>query len=772
MRISVAVLFLLALISISYGQDISHSVASAAKKLKDMGAITVPKSQVRPLEPGQLPSPEKALPPAIDGRSAEMFVLRNANNVERRGNNIKASGDVRFSFRGYDVRAEQVEGDLRTNIFLVHDQVVVVGQAQTIHADSVLIDFDRRTFRYLEGTGTFGPDFIGGTIIDNLYVRGKSVWGTSREIECEICGLTTCDHEQPHFEFRARRATIRVGKRAILRDVDFMVLNKKVFRIPFLVIPLERNTERNLPEFGQSRDEGYYVKTRWPMVIRGNDVFTGRLDYYTKLGNGFGGDYEYDHQNIAGVARVFALTRGQNAIVASLDHRQNIFNGTLTVNSNYQKNNYITSPDNTTWSTRMQYVLPQKTGSSSLSMYRTSNSATNFSSLTETYSLTDQRQLPARITSNLNVNLSSSNSQSQGFQPTKRSIVDLNYVANQESRYLTAMLEYRRSIPITTEENFFSSSDRTPSLSLKSASSKLFGQSFGTLLPFNTEFSIGEIANPGERNRLTRIGLNFDLRKQLEFSKRASLSVYSAIRQAIYSDDTAQYVLTDDAAFRYSLGKDSAFNLRYNYVRPYGFTPLAIDNSGTTNIVSADLTVRPIKDLLFATQTGYDIQQLKLKQSAPWQSVNFRLEYVPANNKVRVRTTALYDSGSQVWRNIRTDFTWFSPWGRVAGGAQYDANRSTWSSFTLLLDTFKFGKITSSALFSYNGYLKKMESMQLQFIYDLHCTELILQLSDNQTGFRSGREIQLFLRIKALPFDSLFGVGRRGQSIGAGGIGF
>jgi len=71
-----------------------------------------------------------------------------------------------------------------------------------------------------------------------------------------------------------------------------------------------------------------------------------------------------------------------------------------------------------------------------------------------------------------------------------------------------------------------------------------------------------------------------------------------------------------------------------------------------------------------------------------------------------------------------------------------------------------------SALLAYNGYLKKFEEKHFSFIYDLHCAEAVLQVRESNVGFRSGREIYFFIRIKAFPFDTPFGLTRRGAPIG------
>src|SRR5205814_681848 len=105
----------------------------------------------------------------------------------------------------------------------------------------------------------------------------------------------------------------------------------------------------------------------------------------------------------------------------------------------------------------------------------------------------------------------------------------------------------------------------------------------------------------------------------------------------------------------------------------------------------------------------------------------------------------------------------------VSIGAQYDGVRQVWGSTNILINGLTWGRLRASTILQYNGYLKKFQTQQYSFIYDLHCAEAILEVLDNQTGFRPGRQIQFYLRLKALPFFSPFGTGSFGQALGTGG---
>ena len=102
-------------------------------------------------------------------------------------------------------------------------------------------------------------------------------------------------------------------------------------------------------------------------------------------------------------------------------------------------------------------------------------------------------------------------------------------------------------------------------------------------------------------------------------------------------------------------------------------------------------------------------------------------------------------------------------------GAKYDGIRKSWSSVTGFLDNFKWGRLRSSAMFSYNGYLQRFEARHLQFTYDLHCAEAVLTILDNPIGFNAGTSVNFTMRLKAFPFNTGFGTGTSGQPISLSG---
>jgi LPS-assembly protein len=430
----------------------------------------------------------------------------------------------------------------------------------------------------------------------------------------------------------------------------------------------------------------------------------------------------------------------------------------------------LAAPNTTTYSARATFNLPQEGGNTTVNYFRTGSLTSAFSTNQDNFGITDNRSWAEKVRTDLTLNVTNSESKTitadaTQFQATRQ--LDVDFSGTDEFNWATASLEYRRTIPMGHRESFFAGDDRTPVLALKSDARRLFGKKSGTKFPFTTEVSWGEMVNGQDQTRISRatfdFGFNRDDRRQ---NSRHQFGINGRFKQGIYSDDTAQYVLNGGLRYSYYIDRDTNFNLRYTYLRPYGFTPLSIDRSGRTHLLAADLSYRPWNSFMLRAQTGYDFLQLQ-KQNTPWQRISINSEYAPTDN-FSFRTQTTYDTVSQVWQNVRMDLGWDMGQARLSMGTNYDGQRHTWSNFNLFADGFQIGKLRVGMIFSYNGYNRQVEARHFSFTYDLHCVEAILQIIDNPVGFRSGQSIMFFLRVKALPFDTPFGIGNRGQAVGSG----
>ncbi len=703
--------------------------------------------------------------PKPNPQASQEFKILGGNLESTDGDTYVLTGAVRAQFKGYDIYADKLAFTRSTQIARLEGNGRLVGEGSEVFGDVVIVDFKNDTFQFEDGKARLSPEMLKGEAKDDVYLTAGSGGGTEANFTIRKGMFTTCDKLIPHSKFTVDSARVRPNKYVELRNARLEVLGHTIFGVPYLVIPLIEDGTRYLPDIGQSPDEGYYIKTRFSTPLPGESYFDTRVDYMTKLGPAFGLDYIYERDGLTGKIKAYTVSGADKFSTISATHQQDLGPGKLMFDANYQSHNYLTAPQSTLINTRAQYVLPWMSGNSRFSWYRVGSDRAGFSSLSQSFSFSDGHAWNKNFNTQLDANLARSESSSG----TDSERFDLRFNSRMDLRTVTADLLYQRSIPVGGTAGFSSSTDRTPMLTLKTDSRRLFGADFGRVWPLQSEFSIGELADPASGGTLTRMDFNLGLNRT-DTKGNSSLRWSGGFKQGIYSDDTAQYVLDYSLGWSYAFGRRSKLDIGYRNHRAFGFTPLSIDRTGRNDAFSVDLSYQLVPTLLLTARSGYDVLQAD-RGSVPWQQLWFQSAWNPSKSIV-VKTSSTYDTFSQVWSNMRLDATYNVGDMRVGFGTRYDGRRSVWGSSSLLLQGLKFGRTTFSTALDWNGYTERFEAQHYSIIYDLHEAEMVLDFIDNNVGFRSGRQIALFFRLKAFPTRSPFGSGTRGQAIGGGtGIG-
>lgn len=738
-----------------------------------------PFQQKNPLEPTGfpgLPPKEGTLPPPRDFDESERFFrILQSDKSEQNGRDVIATGGVHARYKGYDLFGSTLEGNHDTEIYTLSGDVKVIGKDSVITGRKVTVFMKTNKFLAEDAESQLAPTFLKGNVLDDVYVRSRLMEGSEREVHSHDGGFTTCNLEHPHFEILAESTTIRPTKRVILRTVRVQLFGRTLLSLPYLNIPLDQRGDRYLPEVGQSQDEGYYIKFKYPIPLKGNrNTLTTRFHYMTKLGTGIGADLTYDNATSGGSVRVFSQFGPQNRSYEIYNqHRQQIKSLTIDVSNQITSQSYLTAPENTIVNSTVNLYLQQHEATSSFSYFRNSNEGPSFSYLQQTLTLGDQRNFKGGFRTDLSATMTSNVTTFSGTDDIKREQLDVAFRGSKDLLHGTAELEYRRSIPIGVVDNFFGSTDRTPVLSYRTTSPQLMGKKWATV-PIQMQFSLGEYLQPGQvEERLSRGAIELAFAKSTPSDKRWVIDLGGSYKQTVYSNDTAQYVTGFTGGARYNLSPRGRtyLNFRYAFLEPHGFTPFSFDQTGNYNLATLDLNVSPLRNWEIGAQTGYDFRQEYFQQTA-WQSIGIRSTWTPTDY-FQLRGVSTYDTFNKSWSNVRLDLA-YNPGATTLGiGARYDAFRHTWGNVNIYLDNLKMGRLKMSTILVYNGYLKQFEARHFNFTYDLHCAEAIFQIIDNQVGYRPGTQFAFFVRLKALPFDTPFGTGRRGQSFGTGtGVGF
>lgn len=737
---------------------------------------------------------------------------------------LLAEGAIRAIWREYLLQSDRVEGSTKSGQYLFSRGATLTTDGFQARADQIWLDTKTRQWRAENGTARLSPQYLQSeTLLQDLFIGGGRLSGEPDHITAEEAHATTCDLDHPHFVWISRSADAVPQQRAVLRHVKLRVLDKTLFSLPYVVIPLDERSQRNtLPDVGYSEEEGYYLKYALGYLLAQNTIGNARLDLMQRKGIGLGVNQNYRY----GEANLYALndrSRGSSDFTGRFTH-QRIWAG-IDTNTlfEFRQNSYLSLPNNQTWNFTTDWQKPDPKGQISFNARMNSSKTSGFENRARAFTLSDTRSI-GRMQWNLSSELFDTENFNQGERSNKREEATIQtrflYQLASETPYasdLNAQLDFNRSIPIRVQGQFYRGLERAPELSLVGRTnlpllaSPRFRLSVGSFTESGFQTAIkaerysldlqgqyrsnapvrrpsptGPTApqgppqgpvRPSEENPTVPLLINpfsapigFQTMPPTPQRTRPSsqgLSWNYGFRQNFYSDETAQYLLRSDLEQQFAWRAQSTVTLRWNYLRPYGYSPLQYDRSGFYNQLSADLRWQMGGGWSLAAQTGYDLLARSLDRD-PWQSLGLNILY-QREEWLRWRVNGIYDANSGRMNNLLTDLFWQFGESRLAVSARYDPRRSKWGSVYARLDALKWGRAKFSSILQYNGYVNRFEGRHFLITYDLHCAELELRYIDNPFGFRRDRDLMLFLRIKALPSASRFGYGQFGQALGGSG---
>ena len=767
---------LLGTASAAEGQMIAfRSTGAMIRELQEKSLLptTDPGNPLQQLEPpkqntgriGQTPEPES---------DDKAFQIIRSGKSKQSGEDVSMAGGVELMYRGYHIFADSVQGNLSTHIFSLKGDAKLVGKDAVVSGAQITVDFDKKIYHAVDFKSDLKPSLVQGAFLKDLYAHGAESYGSANEQQTLFGGITSCDLLRPHYEIDGENIIVRPGKRAIFRKARIKLFGRTILKVPYLSIPLDDRSYNNTPEVGESQQEGYFIKTRFGVPLPGDTDLYSRLDYMSKLGVGIGADWLYKNQTLNGKLQVYTILGPGEMVKITNEHQQKFAWGTLVVDSDYENNNYLVQPGAVIQSEKALLTFPQHNGAiTRLTLSESGTASGNLSNSTNTVGVSDTRQYGKDIKTTVDVNYQSNSTTYQELVSGKTSDVtttssnlNVRFDGQDDLGKATAELQYQRQIPIGSTQALYGSNDETPEVSLSSDSKRLFGNTFAQNWPFKTSLSIGEFSDETGNGQITRDSFDLKFQKPDHSTGLLHSDISGEFRQGMFSDNTAQYVLNFADTESYKVGKDTSFNFHYNYLRPYGYSPLAVDQTGQTNTTTADFSIKPTKTLSIGAQTGYDLLRLEQNEAA-WQPIGIRMEWQP-KDYLLMRTQAMYDTFQGEWSNIRIDTSYKPGATFVSVGSYYDGIAHTWSNINAFVDNLTWGKTKLSAILTWNGYTSQFDNQQYSLTYDLHCAEAVFTYQLQNTGFEPGRTITLMIRLKALPFSSPFGAGSRGQPLGTG----
>lgn len=747
---------------------------------QNIPAQTVPPAKSVPKPAPQNP-PANALRPLVGDEA-----IINAEDIAFDGNKLSAY-HATIVIGEYTLTGGQVTGEMNNELVFT-DSPTLTYRGQTLVGDT--IRFTPRTKAYkIENISTaLTPDFLRGQTTSPLYVSSGTLFGRRRgPVYGTDIDATTCDKLTPDYLLRAREVKIEPGKRVILKNTTFILYGKRLFTIPTLIIPLDRNPRRPradyVPQFGRSQDEGYFVKSAFNYLLADRAPGIYRIDAMEKKGLGLGVEQDWNLLKSVGAFALYAIPTsgfGRNLSVRQ-DTRQNLGGGeTISLNNDFQRNSYLSLQDTTTLGTRFGFNRSVQGITTALNLSRQATDSQGSSTRSYTGGLAQSFQfgLSSSISFNADYSRYSSffrvgdtGSGQRSEQLTTRLQADTR--ASNYALSLTA----NKNVPIgsNTSSSFFSGVEKLPELTLSSfrftngSLSRLpatFQMQFGSY----TEGGYSTLSSTPAKTFDERALFGFDLTNQrIRFGPRTELNATGGFQQYLYAQsDAAQYILRDTITLQQRWSRRSGININYSYQEPRGGTPFRFDQLGRFHALNADIGTLDDSRLQFTARVGYDLAQTAFGGvRRPWQTLSANLQARPAR-WARLRTLASFDPNTGKFISAAQDFRFrgrndfaFDLVGR------FDPQQHKFSNVNGYLN-LPLGPWRIIALTQYNGYLNRFESRNFQIVRDLHCLEASLSYIQNPYGFRNDTQIFFTLRIKGLPQTQRFGVGQFGQAIDTG----
>lgn len=675
-----------------------------------------------------------------------------------------ARGSVTARYREYLVTSDYAEADYRTSVAFFEGNVAFGTGALRVSGERIVLNMRTGEWSFLQGDTKITPEFAEGYLNAPVFVEGARVEGYRQQrFFAYDTAATTCNLDDPHYLLVSRYIAIYPNDKIVARDITAYILDRRLFTIPRLAIPL-REVNRNprlIPTFGQSEPEGYFLKTAYTLLGDRSKTVDLLLDLMTRKGIGTGIKSNYKVNQGTGALDVYYLddhTIDQTTFMGRFDHSQRLGTFNLGLSSDFRDNSYLYAPQSKTLRNQLTLTRNRPTANSLLNVSQNIDNV-----FQRTSQLAGTIRHVQRFGTNTEIDGGFDYVGFTANDITRAQLISQFAFENRQERFDWSLSA--RALTDLSDEAFvgrggFAGIERLPELAIESDTQRL-----GRVLPFNIParflFSYGQFTElPGDIER-DRAFLQIDSpTMRREVSPTWTLASGAGFRQFVYKEDEAQYAINLGAELNNKIGERSLFALTYRYQKPRGFTPFRFDFIGDYNILNARFNLQETDRLKMSILAGYNFEQ----ENFPWQDIVLRLSYQPTNSFLLYTATG-YDLNRSRWRTLINQL-------RIRAGerfkldvgTRYDTTRSKLATVAVQLDAQVDRKTRVQAVAGYNGFTSSLDYSSVMITRDLHCWEASVVYTDQQ-GFTEEKSIMVNFRIKAFPLFQNFGVGAFGQSL-------
>lgn len=676
---------------------------------------------------------------------------------------ITASGNVQATYLNYTITATSAEADLRTNIAVFQGKVKLTTKQNTIDGENLTLNLKTKDWKLDNVSSVVQTVNLQGIPSGKAFINSAELTGDDRSVVVHSGTLTTCDLERPHYCFSAKTLEIYPDSKIIARKVSMITLDKRIFTLNSLVIPIRGFSHNLMPQIGSSVEEGTFLKTAYAYAATERNQGFLKLDLMQRRGIGTGMDHYYQMTDGSGQVSLYYLADrvlGGNNITGRLQHQQKIGSINLDLSSNYRTNSYLYYPTTTSQNWQMNLNRNTSNTNTGLAFYSDNNRGFG-NSEAFTSSLTHAQRFSETLSGLLAVDMRKYDA--TGMSAADREMESTFELYQREDKYDLSLIASRRTDLDDDEytgDDFYYNIDRLPELRFETDSYRL-GRNLLFGLPSRLMVGAGRYHEEPSGISKNRLLMQWDMLGQnIDLSSKNELSLTAGYRQAYYADNMAQYVLRLGGTLTNRYNDYMRTRFSYSYQQPEGFSPFRFDYTGEYNYLRTVMDYQDNQKLRWSLSTGYDMKN----DDNPWQDLALRLAAHPNSNYAFSISTG-YDLNRSKWRSLINRFQVAVP-NRIGLdlGTKYDVEKGKLSLARGRLDLHIGRKWRLESITSWNGLAKKFDYQGYRLTRDLHCWEASISYND-ETGFRKDKGFSLELRIKALPSIDRFGIGQYGQAV-------
>jgi lipopolysaccharide assembly outer membrane protein LptD (OstA) len=199
-------------------------------------------------------------------------------------NSIFAKGSVKIVHDSVTLTADEVEYFIEDRKVEAKGDVTVKELNQMIKGDELEYYFDKDQGIMKNSKAFYSPWIL----------RARTQERLSKEKAVARSGyFTSCDYENPHYKFKAKKIVVRFGKSIVAYHVFVFIDGIPVFYFPILYQSLKDSKVEVEIIIGKNSTDGDIVKVKLGYRFTPQDKGTIYVDNYSKRGTGTGAQYDY-----------------------------------------------------------------------------------------------------------------------------------------------------------------------------------------------------------------------------------------------------------------------------------------------------------------------------------------------------------------------------------------------------------------------------------------------------------------------------------------------